>query len=299
MKPSTIFLTGLLILLVLFLAACGSSNPQTTNGLSKDTAGNFGNLAINGQERLLGMMPGGKGVPSLALSSGTRLPKQLAHLIPERGLSALSTEEDECITFAGDFADTDTDEIPVNATFTFDCAYSEEGSDFTVKGSANFQDANDDDAVSGYAIEFLDFTITETKDGKTNGLELDQKFILAIDENKSLYVIENDLELNATTPEGSFTYSELATLGYAPDDVADPFAAGTFALNGVTTWQSGKDIYRLTEVSPALHYSASCESGFDAGTVGFEDNFDNNMLIIYEACDKVTVIYNGSTLEWK
>ena len=299
MKHSKVLLTVLFTLLALFLAACGDNTPQPTQGLTKETASKLSSFTQDGHERLLAMMPGSAGASSLALLSSTKLPKQLANLLPQRGLSALSIEEDECIAFAGDFTDADLDEIPVDATFAFDCAYTEEGSDFTVKGSAHFQDTNDDDTLSGYAIEFVDFTITETKDGQTNTLELDQKFILAIDDNKSLYVIENDLELNVTSPQESFTYSELATLGYAPDDAFDPFAAGTFALNGVTTWQSGKDIYKLTQVSPALHYTATCESGFDEGTVGVEDNFDNNLLIIYNACNNVTIIYNGSTLEEK
>lgn len=295
MKHSKVFLASLLVFPIFFLAACGEISPQPTEGLSKETASDLSSFTMDSQARLLAMMPEGAGMSSLK-SSSNRLPKQVASVLPQRGLSALSTEEDECITFAGDFTDADLDEIPVAATFTFDCAYSEEGSDFTVTGSASFQDANDEDALSGYAIEFVDFIISETKDGETNTLEHDQTFVLGIDDNKSLYVIENDLVLNATTPEGSFTYSELATLGYAPDDVADPFAAGTFALNGVTTWQSGKDVYQLTEASPALHYSATCESGFDDGILYIEDNFENRLELIFNACNNVTVIYNGSPL---
>jgi hypothetical protein len=295
MKGSKSLLASLLVLLIFLLAACGDISPQKTEGLNKETAGELSGFAMNSQERLLAMLPGGTEMSSLA-SSSSRLPNQVARLLPRRGLSALSTEEDECITFTGDFTDADLDEIPVDATFTFDCAYREEGSDFTVSGNAHFQDANDEDAVSGYAIEFIDFTISETKNGQTNRLELNQTFVLGINDDKSLYVIENDLELNATTPAGSFTYSELATLGYAPDDVTDPFAAGTFALHSATTWQSGEDIYQLTGASSALHYSATCESGFDAGTVGFEDNFNNNLIITYNACDNVTVLYNGTTV---
>ncbi len=296
MKHSTILLTALLALLVLFLTACGGSNPQPTEGLTKETASELGNFAMNGHERLLAMMPGSAGVSSLAGSSGTRLPKQLHSVFPQHGLSALSTKEN-CIAIKGDVTDNDLDEIPINATFTFDCAYSEEGSDFTVKGSAHFQDANDDDALSGYAIEFVDFTITESKEGQTNTLELDQTFVLRIDDNKSRYVIENDLVLTATIPKEKIIYSELATLGYRPDDVADPFAAGTFAFNGVTTWQSGKDIYKLTGASPALHYDATCESSFDTGTINYEDNFGNSLELTFNACNNVTVIYNGSALE--
>lgn len=295
MKRSKVFLASLLVGLVFFLAACGDSSPQPTQGLSKESAGELSSFAVDSQERLLAMMPGTTEMSSLS-SSSSKLPKQVASLLPQRGLSALSTQEDECITFTGDFTDADADEIPVSATFTFDCAYSEEGSDFTVKGSAYFQDANDTDALSGYAIKFTDFTISETKKGQTNTLELDQTFVLGVDDDKSLYVIENDLVLTATTPEGNFTYSELASLGYAPDDVADPFAAGTFAFNSVTTWQSGEDIYKLTGVSPALHYSATCESGFDAGTLELQDNFSNSLSITYNACNNVTVVYNGTAL---
>jgi hypothetical protein len=295
MKGSKSFLASLLVLLIFFLAACGDISPQKPEGLNKETAGELSSFAMNSQERLVAMMPGSTEMSSLA-SSSSRLPKQVARLLPQGGLSALSTEADECITFTGDFTDADLDEIPVDATFTFDCAYNEEGSNFTVTGSAHFQDANDEDALSGYAVEFVDFTVSETKDGETNTLELDQTFVLGIDDNQSLYVIENDLDLNATTSEGSFTYSELATLGYAPDDVTDPFAAGSFAFNSVTTWQSGEDVYQLTGVSPALHYSATCESGFDAGTVGFEDNFSNSLIITYHACNNVTVLYNGTTV---
>jgi predicted small secreted protein len=298
MKRSRILLTALLILLALFLAACSVNTPQPTEGLSKDTADDFSGFAVDSHERLLGMMPGGAGLSSLAASSGNRLPKQLDSLLPRSELNALSagTEEDECITFRGDFTDTDSDEIPVDATFTFNCTYSEEGSDFTLKGSASFQDANDTDAFSGYTIKFTDVTTTETKNGKTNTLELDQTFVLKIDDTKRRYTTENDLELTAATPEESFTYAELATLGYTPDNVTDPFAAGTFAFNTLTTWRSGKDIYKLTGVSPALHYSASCESGFDGGTLSMKDNFENALVLIYNACNNVTVLYNGSPL---
>lgn len=295
MKHSKVFLASLLVLLIFFLAACGEISPQPTEGLSKEAASDLSSFTMDSQGRLLAMMPGGVGMSSLK-SSSSKLPKQVASVLPPRGLRALSTQEDECITFTGDFTDADLDEIPVDATFTFDCAYGEEGSDFTVTGSASFQDANDNDALSGYAIEFVDFTMSETKGGQTNTLELDQTFVLGIDEDKSLYVIENDLLLNTTTAEGSFTYSELATLGYAPDDVTDPFTAGTFALNSVTTWQSGDDVYQLTGVSPALHYSATCESGFDAGAVAYKDNVGNALELVFHACNNVTIIYNGSPL---
>jgi hypothetical protein len=283
-----------LALTVLFLAACGKIEPGPTEALNKETANEFGSFTVDGQARLLAMMPGSAGMSSLAASSGNRLPKQLASLLPQRGLSALSTEEDECITFAGDFTDADSDEIPVDATFTFNCTYSENKSDFTITGSARFQDTNDADAFSGYSINFTDLTTTETKAGKTNTLELDQTFVLRI--NKNGYVIENDLELTTTTPKESFVYSELATLGYTPDDVTDPFAAGTFAFNAVTTWQRGQDIYKLTGVSPKLHYSATCESSFDKGTVNYQDNFSNSLELIFNACNNITVIYNGSPL---
>jgi hypothetical protein len=296
MKSSKILLTALLALLALFLAACGGNNPQSTEGLTRETVNEFSNFAIDGNTRLLAMMPGSAGVSSLGASSHTTLPKQLNAVLPQHGLSVLSTEEDDCITFAGDFTDADSDEIPVDATFTFDCAYSEDKSDFTIKGKAHFQDANDKDALGGYKIKFTDFTITEIKDGQKNMLELDQTFVLKIDDAKNRYVIENDLVLNATTPEESFTYSELATLGYAPDNTADPFAAGTFAFNAVTTWQSGKDVYKLTGVSPELHYSATCESSFDSGKVNYKDNFGNSLEITFNACNNVTVIYNGSPL---
>jgi hypothetical protein len=288
------FLTIVLGVLGLLLAACGTTKPAN-QGLTKESATPLSTFALDSSKRLAVMMPTRSG-PALSLMSGSRLPKQIASLLPERGLSTLSTEEVDCITVDGDVTDADLDEIPVAASFTFDCSFSEEGVDTTVVGSTHFQDANDADAFSGYAIEFVDFTITETKDGQTNTLELDQIFVLAIDKDKSLYVIENDLELIVTTPEGRSIYSELATLGYAPDDVADPFAAGTFALNGVTTWRSGEDVYQLSEVSPALHYSASCESGFDGGTLYIEDNFENALALIYNACNNITVIYNGSPL---
>lgn len=227
--------------------------------------------------------------------SSNKLPKQLTRLLPQRGLSALSTKQEDCVVFKGDFTDADKDEIPVNMTFTFNCTYREDGKDVTVTGSASFKDADDNDALSGYIIKFTDFTITETKDGKTNRLELDQTFVLEVD-NKGSYLIENDLALNGSTPEGDFVYTELATLGYKPDNVADPFAAGTFALNSVNTWQSGKDVYKLTGVAPALHYNATCESSFDKGTVKYEDNFGNALELTFNACNNVTVIYNGSPI---
>jgi hypothetical protein len=295
MKHSKMLIPALLTLVALFLAACGGNKPQPAEGLTKGSASEFGGIALDSHKRLLAMIPGGAGLSSLALSSGKHIPKQLASVLPLRGLNVMSTGE-ECITFAGDFTDADADEIPVDASFAFDCAYTEEGGDVTVKGNAHFQDADDNDAFSGYTIEFVDFTVTESKDGQMNTLELDQTFVLSIAADKSLYIVENDLELHASTPQGSFTYSELATLGYAPDDLANPFLAGTFALNSVTTWQSGEDVYTLTGASPALHYSESCESSFDAGTIAYEDNFGNSLGLIFNACNDVTVIYNGSPL---
>ena len=285
------FITGL----VLFLSACGTSShhPDPTVNLTEGNARELSKLALEGQGHLLNMLPDSAGA-SLKLSSGHNLPKQLVGLLPQRGLTTL--EEETCISFEGDLTDTDLDEIPVAAKAVFDCAFSEDGSDMTITGSAYFQDADDQDVLSGYAIRFEDFVTTESKDGQMSRLELDQSFILAIDELKSLYVIENDLELNATTAEGSFSYSELATLGYAPDDVAVPFVAGTFALNSVTTWQSGTDVYQLTGIAPALHYSATCESGFDAGTIAYEDNAGNSLGLVYNACNNVTVLYNGSSI---
>jgi hypothetical protein len=294
MKHSKVFLTSLPVFLIFFLAACGDIRPQLTEELDEETAGELSSFALDSQERLAAMMPGSAGMPSLA-SSSSRLPKQVASLLPQRGLSALSTE-DECITFTGDFTDADADEIPVDATFTFDCAYSEEGSDFTVTGRAHFQDANDADALSGYTTEFKDFTMGETKDGQKSTLELDQKFVLTIKNNENLYIIENDLVLTATTPKEKLSYSELATLDYRPDAIADPFVAGTFALNNVTVWQSGEDVYKLTGVAPALHYSSSCESSFDDGSVSYKDNLGNSLELIFNACNNVTVIYNGTPL---
>jgi hypothetical protein len=289
------FLVMMVGILGLLLTACGTTKPAH-QGLTEESAEALSTFALDSSERLAAMMPA-KGGLAMSLASGTSLPKQLSHLLPQRGLTSLSSEGLDCITIDGDVTDADLDEIPVAASFTFDCSFSEEGVDTIVTGSAHFQDANDADALSGYAIEFVDFTITETKDGQTNVLELDQTFILAVADDKSLYIIENDLVLTATTPKEKIIYSELATLGYAPDDIADPFATGTFALNGVTTWQSGEDVYQLSEVSPALHYSATCESGFDGGTLYIEDNFENRLELIYNACNNVTVIYNGSPLE--
>ena len=233
------------------------------------------------------------GIAPLAASNGTPLPGPVSNVALRAGLNPQAT--DGCIAAEGKFEDADSDDIPLDVTFRFDCKEVDGNTTATFKASVQVIDKDDTNPESGYRVEVKDFNYTETVGGASSSVSLEQVFDLTVGDTS--FTIQHKLELSVLSPEESFSFAEDHILTYTPDNLANAFAAGTFVLNGTTTLSAEGETYKLTVATqPSLHYTETCSSEFDKGSVRYADNIGNTVNITFNACDDITLTYNGSAL---
>lgn len=281
--------------LVLFLAACGATLPTPNpdqQGFTQENASDLKALTLSSHDYFFAMLEQPTGIAPLA-TNGATLPGPVANIALQAGLDPQDTGE--CVVEGGETEDADGDEIPLSATFSFDCKETKEGYAATFKASIQVVDKDDTNPESGYRVEVKDFEYTETVNGAKSSVSLEQVFDLTVDDTS--FTIRHILDLSASSPEESFSFAEDHTLTYTPDDLANTLAAGTFVLNGTTTLSAEGESYKLTVATqPSLHYTETCSSEFDGGSVRYADNVGNTVEISFNACDDITVTYNGSAL---
>ncbi|MEJ2292660.1 MAG: hypothetical protein P8Y05_13235, partial [Deinococcales bacterium] len=113
------------------------------------------------------------------------------------------------------------------------------------------------------------------------------------------YTLAYAFDLNLDTPATAGSLNVSGNPTYTPDSAVDPFAAGTFTLNGQATFvaPNGKS-YGVTRTGKGLHFSKAntgCTTDFDAGTVTYVDGKGNTLQITY-TCPSVSATYDGSPL---
>ncbi len=205
-------------------------------------------------------------------------------------------EYEECWTVSGDTTDADGDEIPLDATYTFDCAESDDGWSETYSGTVDLEDTSPDAADYAFDEAFdLDYAVSG------EGYSASQSI---------------DGTISSTRPEGAFRYETDLVIDYAangdgeqvaggvtenlvylytPDEpFVDELVAGTYTIEG--TWSETFDGETVsTEVSTPdpLVIDPSCESAIVSGTL-LAVSGDGSITVTWNACDDWTVTYDGT-----
>ena len=274
-------------LALLLLAAC--SGPQA---LTQDVAEQLAGVAEAGDEFLIAMMASPTDF-ALASEGGVAAAAPLANLFATAEVSPQQTAQ--CFEETTSSPDADGDDIPASASYTIDCTLTGEGgASLTMSGSLTVEDDDDGDPTSGYQVQVTAFEFRAvSSNGDVVTLTLDLDFDLDKGAGNS-YMAAFDFDFGISTPNGSGSIAYAFDHSYTPDDPLNPFAAGTFVLDGTLTFQRNARVYRLTRTSPGLHFSESCTlTAFDSGTVTHADSLGNTLVITYNSCGDVTATYNG------
>lgn len=279
---------------ILLLAACGSTNnnqPNTTE-LTEAQAGNFAKVALQSDDYLIGMLanPMGFSNPLSTLSLSNNPELNLVAL----SIAALEPQQTDCYSETGSDVDADKDGIPASSVISFDCSSSENGFSYSYKGKITFADNNDADPKSGYSVKIENYEISFNNKGDIFKLSMNLDFSMIVTATSYTAKYTFDFETSGTDASGKIGFDYTYT--YTPDNAADPFAAGTLSFTGNMTFTEGSDTVSLTSSSTGVHFSESCKTGFDSGTVNYADNAGNTLKVTFNACDKVTVSYNGSAV---
>ncbi len=278
--------TFLTTLLAVLLAACGNFGVLP---LDEQVAGELATTATTGDELLAAM-----------LTSPTSFsPQQNATLAaPLRALAGtLAPEAIDCFQDVSVSADGDGDGIPASASYLIDCTVSDGQSSatITISGSSSVSDDDDTDPISGYDVTVTDFAL-DAIDAQGSSYQLRFDLDYDLDKLTDRYVLDHDMSMSVTAPTGSASLTVSGMPGYTPDDWADPFVAGTFTFDGSLMFNRNGASYSLTRTSNGLHFDQACVSTFDLGSVSYTDGNGNSLVISYNACNDVTVTYNGTVV---
>lgn len=296
-RLASIFLLSALML----LAACGGGDPgpggDGNAALDQGEAETLSALATQSDRFLIAMLQDPFSLTLASSTTSASLPRPLTKLLgqtPETDLGVLQSEE--CVTEGGNTTDADNDGIPVSATYTIDCDYSDPSyGSLKLTGSFTFSDKDDNDPLSGYTAEVSDYDYTFSADGTNVTFSMDLAIDLTVTADS--YTADYTLNYDLSSAEGSGSLSYDYSLTYRPADASDPFAAGTFVVDGSLDFESGGERYSLTvETTPELLYSSSCDSSFVGGSARYEDSEGNALTVSYSGCNNVSASYNGAPL---
>lgn len=276
--------------LVGLLAACGQQ--PTTDPLTKADAQKLKESLVQSNKYLVAAIASPSGVVTTSRVGGLNLPSPVANVVLASGLEAQSID---CTASENppkaQQQDLDNDKIPLQASYQVDCRVG----DTRLKGGILLKDKNDNDPKSGYTLDTNQYELTFNT-GKSNesGIKLD----LDVDVTWSNpnYAVRYNFNFEIYGSDGRFgtTYTYNAT--YTPDNIQTPFAAGTFNYEGTLDFRTATKLYRLTGKATSLKYSNSCKETFVGGSWRLEDTRDNTLQVVYNACNNVTVTYNGEAL---
>ncbi|MEJ2290640.1 MAG: hypothetical protein P8Y05_02845 [Deinococcales bacterium] len=277
--PLLLLTTG--VGLMLLLSSCS----QPVAPLDKTAATQLAAVGQSGDQMMYGMMdPTSPVTPASVVTSA----------LTTAGLSvqplAYCTSANDTTT--GWTKDTDSDGIPDHATIQYACSTS----GVTMSGTLTVQDKSG--MYTGYTVTLSNFKLTALVSGQTYSLSANMTFDLS-GSPSTTYTLDDSLDINADFPGSSGSLSMSGHPTYTPDSASDPFAAGTFTLDGQATFvaPNGKT-YSVTRKGQNLHFdkaNTTCTTDFDAGTVTYVDGQGNTLELAY-TCGAVTATYNGGPL---
>lgn len=167
--------------------------------------------------------------------------------------------------------------------------------DTRLRGGILLRDKDDNNPRSGYTVDTDQYELTFNT-GKPNesGIQLD----LDVDVTWSNpnYAVRYNFNFEIYGSDGRFGTTYAYTVTYAPDNIQTPFAAGTFNYEGTLDFRTATKLYRLSGKATNLKFSNTCKETFVSGSWSLEDTRGNKLLVIYNACNNVTVTYNGEPL---
>ncbi len=280
----------LVLVLVSLLAACGQQ--PTTDPLTKSDAQKLKESLVQSNKYLVATIASPSGVVTTSRVGGQNLPSPVANVILASGLEPQSIDCTASETPPrAQQQDLDNDKIPLQASYQVNCSVG----DTRLKGSIVLKDKNDNDPKSGYTVDTDQYELTFNT-GKPNesGLKLD----LDVDVTWSNpnYAVRYNFNFEIYGSDGRFGTTYAYTATYAPDNAQSPFAGGTFNYEGTLDFRTTTKLYRLTGRSTGLKYSNSCKETFVGGSWRLEDTRGNTLQVVYNACNNVTVTYNGEAL---
>ncbi len=215
----------------------------------------------------------------------------------------LPNRETACITDATKWVDADGDGIPVGYAVSFNC-HDKLGAAFSysIQGKVSVNDHDDADPASGFDMTWAGFSVDRSyfAGGNLKGLSLDGTLKLTRSDNY-LTLSENTVvrtrnQKGVVVQSGTLRSAEL--VGYKPDDIGNPFAAGTVTWLAANTFESGVLTHRLrVQTDPTLHFQEACRvghpgrAGWDGGAVVYTDG--STLRIQYSSCDAMTVTLDG------
>lgn len=276
--------------LVGLLAACGQQ--PTTDQLSKADAQKLKDSLVQSNKYLVAAIASPSGVVTTNTVGGLSLPSPVANLILASGLQpqSINCTASETPPKAQQ-QDLDNDKIPLEATYRVDCTVG----DTRLRGGILLRDKDDNNPRSGYTVDTDQYELTFNT-GKPNesGIQLD----LDVDVTWSNpnYAVRYNFNFEIYGSDGRFGTTYAYTVTYAPDNIQTPFAAGTFNYEGTLDFRTATKLYRLSGKATNLKFSNTCKETFVSGSWSLEDTRGNKLLVIYNACNNVTVTYNGEPL---
>ncbi len=271
--------------LAVLLSACGGGVP--TKPLTQAAATQVATTGMLGDQMVANMIaPGGYSPLGMGLKA-----LGLQGIVPQASCSVTTSPTTP--------VDNDGDGWYATSTATYNCtqAYGSSGGTITISGSMTEQDKNDNDPTSGTKATIKDLTI-KTDDGAGNVSSIVYNLSWDLTKQSSTnYALAFDVKLQLDdSSSGTVVFEVKGNPTYTGDSAADPFAAGTFTFDGSVVYQDSNARYELTRKSTGVHYSDSCSSVFDSGTVNYADNQGDTMKITYNGCGSETITYNGSPI---
>lgn len=267
--------------LALVLAGCS----QPTSPLDVSSATGVAAVSRTGDTLLTGLMdptdaftPASLGAAALSTAGLTVQPQSLC--------------PNETFTKTGWGTDTDGDGIPDHATTIYAC----NSSTVTLKGTLTVTDRSG--MYTGYTASITGFELQLVSGGQAYKLTGSSTFELS-GTASTKYGIDFTFDLHADLPNASGSLSLTGHPGYVPDNPTDPFAAGTFTLDGAVSYSDTKGHrYQLTRNGSNLHFAkanGSCVTLFDSGSVVYQDSKGNHLDIGF-TCPSVAATFNNQPL---
>ncbi|MEO0300814.1 MAG: hypothetical protein ABIM98_02440 [candidate division WOR-3 bacterium] len=204
----------------------------------------------------------------------------------------LGIKQSPCVTVTGDTSDFDQDGYLKNATATFDCHYQDPTYSFSLTGTAEIRDKDDNDPTSGFYLKFTDISYTLTTQGQTISWKLNATY--DINHTGDQWGGHIDFSFNYMD---NIVWSTSFDFSYIPDDPNKPWEGGTINFNGNYSVKYGGVNYSFQILAQNVHYNenSGCEYP-DSGTVKITDG--TNYLEVTFNCDSYTVSYNGTPVSY-
>ncbi|GIW35724.1 hypothetical protein [Meiothermus sp.] len=272
------------------LAACGQQ--PTTDPISKADAQKLKDSLTQSNKYLVAAIASPSGVVTTNTAGGLSLPSPVANLILASGLQpqSINCTASETPPKAQQ-QDLDNDKIPLQATYRVDCTVG----DTRLRGGIVLRDKDDNNPTSGYTVDTDQYQLTFNT-GKSNesGVKLDLD--LDVTWNNPNYAVRYNFNFEIYGSDGLYGTTYTYTATYVPDNAQTPFAAGTFNYEGSLDFRTPTKLYRLTGKTTDLKFSNACKETFVGGSWNLEDTHGNKLFVVYNACNNVTVTYNGEAL---